>query len=1817
MTKNPLSLMMFDREQFPRKEAIAIMNDKNFNNMIFVSIIVNCLLMAALYDPLDENANAALSDGTDVFFTFLFMFEMFVKICASGLLFGEEAYLRNGWNILDGIVVIISFVCLDFVSGGAEGLNSLRAIRAVRPLRTLSRFKSGALFVNTLFSSAQYIMNVFIFLVWFIILGACAGTVLFRGELRSRCFDISANTDPNTCPSADALYAGAIESPARYEALTDGGDDVICGISLDNCPVATHTCCDYAKHGEMPSNGYVKFDNVLWSSLLVLQGLTIDGWNETAYMLMDAIGWPVLLWYALMVCVGAFFVMQLLSAVVVTSLQTCSAEQKMVDQMEAEREKRRIEAGGDPLDKGDGDAIDAMGKTWRTSKSLAGVRKLVRLHMPAVHKIAESEKFNNVILVVIALNTVVMMTRHYPESDDFADANVVMEYCFNGIFIAEFVIKHLGYGLGGYWSVGWNRLDGFVVISSMVDMAGSAINLGFIRALRVLRVVRTVRVLKAAPEAMAVITAMVTSLASMTGFLLVWLIFMLIYALLGTRLYGSACVFEIDEDAGRLSFRSFMRAMLTLFVTASGENGFDVIHWTMEAEGPAASMFMISWMFISQILLALLLALLIDTYTVGGDEEEEDEGPTPPKGVATTHKEGYEMGPMDSGARPRRLSEELVDMEEEDRRVSLSEEEEDERRRRREERRDERRAYDNGDAKTWTSRDNLSETSTPQGTIIAPPRSHRGTEPTEMKTTARHGNHYHKTPGSLVEKYSQAGYSQARSGKGGTQDRHHDPHSPDTGALKKQLDELYDEKAADAADAAPQTRLQQLQNLKRHKVMHEVAVVRQWLYDIDYDYDRSVEQPLPIRMTATQEQKAKDRLSLRKNFNWSKAKAQKMEFKRLALTPFTQTPTGEQMNMGSMPKSLKALRDGEDLGQDKSKSMKALDEFVDSHQQPQEKTVWLQIVEDNRFGNFILVCILWSSIMLAMETPNWPTEGSGAARVFYVTDIILTIIFTFEMGIQWMAIGIGPYFRQLANKLDFIIVVSAWLSLILSWAGLDASTLTALRSLRLLRILRPLRAIRRLPALRMVVDCTVGALPAIKWIMVLGAFLAMILGLFGMQFFGGKFWSCHFVPDVNDASVYEAKSTQATCEAFGGIWAQRTLTTCEHDAAIDESGDPLWPVASFECGMPPVVTKADCAALNGTWRNSEYNFDNIGQALVVVFITSTADNWQDVMYTGIDAVDVDKNPVYDENPWASAYFVLVTMLSCFFWANMFVSTLVDQYTKASENEGVIAMANEHSATLDKALMLARTQAEKEKHWAERKTKSNFVKVCIAIASHRMFNPIMMGVIMLNGFALMCIHADQPGWMDDVDFYSGICFQTIYCFEVVVLMTAMTPEAYLSDPWCRFDLVIVAAGVVELSVPGDAGFVAVLRTFRFLRLFKIIKGFKELRVLMYTILSAIPGVSNIGLLLFLLMFMYACLGVTLYGDIDAPYGFPNGLNKYTNFRNWPNAMLLLFVMFTGNWESIFRATYWDCEGDEGDWGRECSYRYSAPFYFFSYFLMANAVLANLFVSIILDKFTCETASEEESTNFIEVVHVAFLVNNFRNMLTNKIRIYQLLRGRADRRTLKRYRKRYARILPPGCLDEGHYRHGEALKILRSIKDVKSIISAPRDGEETRDGSPNTVLPSAQQSAAALTIVPDDEAKEDRIYGSETESGVGPAIDDEEYDSFDGDDLASRYSQDGGGNNGDWLSSCNFNIIPQLDYCYHPPPHRDHRHMQNEEDTMEMEEERAEPENNRGNERRSHRDGREERRDTDRRRDERRRGDDRDDRREPRRSRGDRL
>ena len=57
---------------------------------------------------------------------------------------------------------------------------------------------------------------------------------------------------------------------------------------------------------------------------------------------------------------------------------------------------------------------------------------------------------------------------------------------------------------------------------------------------------------------------------------------------------------------------------------------------------------------------------------------------------------------------------------------------------------------------------------------------------------------------------------------------------------------------------------------------------------------------------------------------------------------------------------------------------------------------------------------------------------------------------------------------------------------------------------------------------------------------------------------------------------------------------------------------------------PGINTKDDCLKAGYDWSNSDSNFDNIIQAMRTLFILTTTEGWAGVMWTGIDAVGVDK-----------------------------------------------------------------------------------------------------------------------------------------------------------------------------------------------------------------------------------------------------------------------------------------------------------------------------------------------------------------------------------------------------------------------------------------------------------------------------------------------------------------------------------------------------------------------------------------------------------------
>ena len=108
--------------------------------------------------------------------------------------------------------------------------------------------------------------------------------------------------------------------------------------------------------------------------------------------------------------------------------------------------------------------------------------------------------------------------------------------------------------------------------------------------------------------------------------------------------------------------------------------------------------------------------------------------------------------------------------------------------------------------------------------------------------------------------------------------------------------------------------------------------------------------------------------------------------------------------------------------------------------------------------------------------------------------------------------------------------------------------------------------------------------------------------------------------------------------------------------------------------------------------------------------------------------------------------------------------------------------------------------------------------------------------------------------------------------------------------------------MELVVGGDSA-ISVLRAFRLMRVFKIFKAFPGLQRQMAVLTSSLPDVGNFSILLIMFAFMYAILGMYLFGD---KLKFPADeectldcemVDDRTNFNNLYWSFITVFQLLT--------------------------------------------------------------------------------------------------------------------------------------------------------------------------------------------------------------------------------------------------------------------------------------------------------------------------------
>ena len=176
-----------------------------------------------------------------------------------------------------------------------------------------------------------------------------------------------------------------------------------------------------------------------------------------------------------------------------------------------------------------------------------------------------------------------------------------------------------------------------------------------------------------------------------------------------------------------------------------------------------------------------------------------------------------------------------------------------------------------------------------------------------------------------------------------------------------------------------------------------------------------------------------------------------------------------------------------------------------------------RIVEQENFDNVILFLIVFSTLMLILETPLNDPDAPQADNLYYI-DTVVTGLFTIELILKVIVFGFmfngkDSYIRNAWNIMDFIIVVFSLISLSFRDAG---SKVSAIKTLRMLRVLRPLRMISRNQGLKIAVNSLINSIPYIGDVIVVSLLFLLLFAILCTNFYKGTFYSCK----VNE-EIYE------------------------------------------------------------------------------------------------------------------------------------------------------------------------------------------------------------------------------------------------------------------------------------------------------------------------------------------------------------------------------------------------------------------------------------------------------------------------------------------------------------------------------------------------------------------------------------------------------------------------------------------------------------------------------------------------------------------------
>lgn len=526
-----------------------------------------------------------------------------------------------------------------------------------------------------------------------------------------------------------------------------------------------------------------------------------------------------------------------------------------------------------------------------------------------------------------------------------------------------------------------------------------------------------------------------------------------------------------------------------------------------------------------------------------------------------------------------------------------------------------------------------------------------------------------------------------------------------------------------------------------------------------------------------------------------------------------------------------------------------------------------------------------------------------------------------------------PYLRQSWGRIDFIAILSFWLSFALAMAGVERGShhVAAFRAMSVLRISRLLAITSGTTTIMQSLKIARPLLTNVAYFVV---FAAVLFSIIGVQSFKGSFRrNCYLQPTLGESQTQ-------TSQSCGGYVDAATLNVFPY---IQLDGTPGPAVKGYICPLGQICQEGDNP------YNGIQSFDNIYYAALQVVVVTSANGWSPMMYSIIDA-----------EFFVSCFFFIICILVLNIWLiNLFVAVITNTFSAIRADTRKSAFG---------AAPLGPVVEEREEGWVDGKhvSQNNWLK---SFYTHTRWCWVFLAL------ASLVVQATASSDMSDMHQQildkSELVLTVAFDIEIIIRIVAELPA------WRRFfqhgnnwlDLVLaVGSSVIQIPAIHNSELYPWLTIFQLGRFYRVILEVPRMKPLMLTVFGNLYGLANMTLFLLLVNLLAALVCVELIrGDMT---------NQATiNFGQLWNSFLAVYQIFSSeNWTDVmYGAT--EAEISLGQ-------AVIVVVFLSSWFIFANFIVMQMFIAVINENFSVaeETKKGKQASDYWAQHHPQKVMHN---------------------------------------------------------------------------------------------------------------------------------------------------------------------------------------------------------------------------------------------